>query len=67
MAVNLDRMRQCLNQFDFHQLFIEELGWNQPSHRQTTALTIKDTSFQPTSKSLNFRHRTKETKAHYGH
>ena len=28
MAVNLDRMRQCLNQFDFHQLFIEELGWN---------------------------------------
>ena len=28
MAVNLDRMRDCLSQFDFHRLFIEELGWN---------------------------------------
>lgn len=33
MAVNLDRMRDCLNQFDFHQLFIEELGWNRHDAR----------------------------------
>ena len=28
MTVNLDRMRDCLNHFDFHRLFVEELGWN---------------------------------------
>ena len=33
MALNLDRTRQCLNQFDFHKLFIEELGWNRHDAR----------------------------------
>jgi len=33
MAVNLDHIRQCLNQFDFHRLFVEELGWNRHSAR----------------------------------
>ena len=33
MAMNLDRMRDCLNQFDFHRLFVEELGWNRHDAR----------------------------------
>ena len=45
MAVNLNRMRDCLTQFDFHRLFIEELGWSQPAGRQTISFTIKDAAF----------------------
>lgn len=45
MAVNLNRMRDCLTQFDFHRLFIEELGWSQPAGRQTISFIIKDAAF----------------------
>ena len=28
MAINRKRIRQCLSDFDFKTLFIEELGWD---------------------------------------
>ena len=30
MALNLQKTRQYLQDFDFHKLFINELGWNNP-------------------------------------
>ncbi|MGD0695602.1 MAG: ATP-binding protein [Terriglobia bacterium] len=44
MAINFSRMRDCLQQFDFHRLFVEELGWSQPTSRQPVAMTVKGVS-----------------------
>jgi hypothetical protein len=38
-------MRDCLQQFDFQRLFIEELGWSHPSTQQTVAFDVKDVQF----------------------
>jgi hypothetical protein len=38
-------MRDCLQQFDFQRLFIEELGWSQPSTQQIVAFDVKDVQF----------------------
>ena len=45
MAMNLNRMRDYLQQFDFQRLFIEELGWSQPSNRQVITFDIQDVQF----------------------
>jgi hypothetical protein len=44
MALNFSRMRDRLQQFDFHRLFVEELGWSQPVSRQSVAMTVKGAS-----------------------
>ncbi len=44
MAINFSRMRDCLQQFDFHRLFVEELGWSQPTGRRSVAMTVKGVS-----------------------
>lgn len=38
-------MRDCLRQFDFQRLFVEELGWSQPSNRQAVSFTVRDDQF----------------------
>ncbi len=45
MALNFNRMRDCLRRFDFRRLFVEELGWSRPSNQQTVSFTIKDGQF----------------------
>jgi Putative DNA-binding domain len=45
MAINFSGMRDCLQRFDFHQLFVEELGWSQPTSRQAVAVTVKGANF----------------------
>jgi len=34
MPLDLNKARKCLADFDFPKLFVEELGWSQPSSRQ---------------------------------
>ena len=45
MPLNLNKARQCLGNFEFSKLFIEELGWSQPSSRQTSSVVVKDRRF----------------------
>ena len=45
MALNLNRTRDCLQNFEFSRLFIEELGWSQPTSRQAVDMTCKDLPF----------------------
>jgi len=40
MAVNLQAMREALQGFNFKRLFIEELGWSNPSSRQAVEMTV---------------------------
>ncbi len=44
MAINFSRLRDLLQQFDFHRLFVEELGWSQPTSRQLNPMTVKGLS-----------------------
>ncbi|MEW6187288.1 MAG: DNA methyltransferase [Thermodesulfobacteriota bacterium] len=45
MAINLNRARNYLQNFDFSRLFIEELGWSNPTSRQIVPMGYKDGSF----------------------
>lgn len=45
MQTNFNEMRECLHNFDFHRLFIEHLGWSQPTNKQLVALSLHDQSF----------------------
>jgi len=45
MAINVNHIRDCLRQFDFQRLFVEELGWSQPLNRQAVSFTVKDNQF----------------------
>ncbi len=40
--LNVKRTRELLENFDFQTLFIEELGWSQPSTSKQITLTIED-------------------------
>lgn len=42
MAVAVKNIRDCLKDFDFRRLFIEELGWSRPTSRQVTKIAVKD-------------------------
>jgi hypothetical protein len=42
--INFSRLRDLLQQFDFHRLFVEELGWSQPTSRQLVPMTVKGAS-----------------------
>ena len=44
MAINFTGLRDRLQQFDFHHLFVEELGWSQPTSRQPIPMTVKGVS-----------------------
>ena len=40
MAINLIQARQLLNDFTFDHLFVEELGWSQPTSRRVVDFDI---------------------------
>lgn len=42
MAIDFGRMRDCLKEFDFHKLFVNELGWSQPGNRQEVPFAVKE-------------------------
>jgi hypothetical protein len=46
MPLNLNNARQCLNDFNFSCLFIEELGWSKPASRQAATVTCQDKTFK---------------------
>jgi hypothetical protein len=45
MPLNLNNTRQCLSDFNFSQLFIEELGWSKPTSRQAATMSCQDKTF----------------------
>src|SRR6266403_1122866 len=45
MQVDFNRLRDSLKQFDFHELFVNDLGWSQPTSRQDVPFTVKESSF----------------------
>ena len=46
MAINLIQSRQLLNDFAFNQLFVEELGWSQPSSNRKVDFEINGDNYQ---------------------
>ena len=46
MPIDFARIRNCLQDFDFRRLFIEELGWSHPESRSAVAMTVGDADFQ---------------------
>jgi hypothetical protein len=45
MALNIERTREYLQEFDFKKLFIEELGWVNSKNKNAFAFEIKETQF----------------------
>ncbi len=45
MAIDFTRTRERLKDFDFHRLFVEELGWSQPSTKISTEMEIDTATF----------------------
>ena len=46
MPLDFQKARDWLNQFDFHNLFIDELGWKQPSSQKVESLEVEGTSYE---------------------
>ncbi|HMF57743.1 MAG TPA: hypothetical protein VK619_15475, partial [Pyrinomonadaceae bacterium] len=46
MSFDTSRVRACLNDFNFRELFIEELGWSRPAERQPGSFEINGENFQ---------------------
>ncbi|MEQ9482591.1 Eco57I restriction-modification methylase domain-containing protein [Coleofasciculus sp. F4-SAH-05] len=46
MPLNFKRTRDLLYDFQFHELFIEELGWYQPSTKKAVSLEIEEKIYQ---------------------
>lgn len=45
-TLDIPRTRTLLQDFKFHQLFIEELGWSQPLSKKTVAISADQTEYQ---------------------
>jgi hypothetical protein len=45
MAINFTRTRERLKEFDFHHLFVEELGWSQPTTKVSTDMNVSGAAF----------------------
>jgi hypothetical protein len=45
MSFDLNKARKRLNDFEFSKLFIEELGWSNPSNRQAVPFEVKEEKF----------------------
>ncbi|MBS1717647.1 MAG: ATP-binding protein [Armatimonadetes bacterium] len=43
--LNVNRVRDLLQEFAFQDLFVEELGWNNPGTRRAESLTVGDENF----------------------
>jgi len=46
--LQINRLRDCVQRFDFKRLFIEELGWSRPKNTKPYALTLADGEWQAT-------------------
>lgn len=46
MSFDTSRVRTHLNNFNFRELFIEELGWSRPTERHKTTLEVNGESFE---------------------
>jgi hypothetical protein len=45
MSIDFTRTRERLKDFDFHRLFVEELGWSQPSTKAPTEMKVNNVIF----------------------
>jgi hypothetical protein len=45
MAIHFERARRNLHQFDFHKLFVEELGWSHPANPRAVQFEIREAQF----------------------
>jgi Putative DNA-binding domain len=45
MAINFTKTRERLKEFDFHHLFVEELGWSQPTTKVSTDMNVGGAAF----------------------
>lgn len=45
MPIQPARVKDCLSTFDFHGLFVEQLGWSQPGQTKSTGFLIGDEEF----------------------
>ena len=45
MTINFLHTREYLNQFEFHRLFLEELGWSKPTSQQVVSMPVKEEVF----------------------
>lgn len=46
--LQINRLRDCVQHFDFKRLFIEELGWSRPKSAKPYALSLPDGEWQAT-------------------
>ncbi|MDZ8237820.1 MAG: DNA methyltransferase [Nostoc sp. ChiQUE01a] len=46
MSLNFQRTRDLLNNFQFSDLFIEELGWSKPSRQKPVNLKLENNTYQ---------------------
>lgn len=46
--LQINRLRDCIQRFDFKRLFIEELGWSRPKNTKPYLLTLPDGDWQAT-------------------
>ncbi|WP_008314808.1 hypothetical protein [Leptolyngbya sp. PCC 6406] len=46
MSLDFHRSRDFLYHFDFHGLFITELGWNQPGTSRAEPVVVEDITYQ---------------------
>ncbi|MEH1929117.1 MAG: hypothetical protein V7K14_17035 [Nostoc sp.] len=46
MSLNFQRTRDLLYNFQFSDLFIEELGWSKPSRQKPVTLKIENNTYQ---------------------
>ncbi|WP_254625789.1 DNA methyltransferase [Nostoc sp. TCL240-02] len=46
MSLNFQRTRDLLNNFQFSDLFIEELGWSKPSRQKPVSLKIENNTYR---------------------
>ena len=44
MPIDITQIKQCIRQFDFERLFIEELGWDH--HKSSLDIIVDDVTFQ---------------------
>jgi hypothetical protein len=45
MPIQPARVKECLGSFDFHRLFVEELGWSQPSSVKKVTFSVAGEEF----------------------
>jgi type I restriction-modification system DNA methylase subunit len=46
VRINVNRVRDLLQEFAFHDLFIEELGWQQPLTKKPTSVSVGSESYR---------------------